>query len=198
MIYFPTELFLVAEQLQVHSPPLIAQVRFQKNYFSEYPQQIRFGTQQSAVLYSRKPGYYAVHYKQPGTVAPGAVLQLNDGAIAVFQGEPDEPENAIRLASTTGTLGPIYTLQADGTLAVPTGLVFIRFVEGVEVELHREAIKQAGYEIAQSLSYAPQAAWLRAQSGNILDALVGISKLESIPNVENVEPQMLMERVQRQ
>ncbi len=198
MIYFPSELSLVAEQLQVHSPPLIAQVRFQKNYFSEYPQQIRFGTQQSAVLYSRKPGYYAVHYKEPGTVAPGAVLQLNDGAIAVFQGEPDEPENAIRLASTTGTLGPIYTLQADGTLAVPTGLVFIRFVEGVEVELHREAIKQAGYEIAQSLSYAPQAAWLRAQSGNILDALVGISKLESIPNVENVEPQMLMERVQRQ
>jgi len=198
MIYFPSELSLVAEQLQVHSPPLIAQVTFQKNYFSEYPQQIRFGTEHSAVLYSRKPGYYAVHYKQPGTVAPGAVLQLNDGAIAVFQGEPDEPENAIRLASTTGTLGPIYTLQADGTLAVPTGLVFIRFVEGVEVESHREAIKQAGYEIAQSLSYAPQAAWLRAQSGNILDALVGISKLESIPNVENVEPQMLMERVQRQ
>jgi hypothetical protein len=198
MIYFPTELFLVAEQLQVHSPPLIAQVRFQKNYFSEYPQQIRFGTEQSAVLYSRKPGYYAVHYKQPGTVAPGAVLQLNDGAIAVFQGEPDESENAIRLASTTGTLGPIYTLQADGTLAVPTGLVFIRFVEGVEVESRREAIKQAGYEIAQSLSYAPQAAWLHAKSGNILDALVGISKLESIPNVGNVEPQMLIERVQRQ
>jgi hypothetical protein len=198
MIYFPTELFLVAEQLQVHSPPLIAEVTFQKNYFSEYPQQIRFGTEQFAVLYSRKPGYYAVHYKQPGTVVPGAVLQLNDGAIAVFQGEPDESENAIRLASTTGTLGPIYTLQADGTLAVPTGLVFIRFVEGVEVESHREAIKQAGYEIAQSLSYAPQAAWLRAQSGNILDALVGISKLEAIPTVENVEPQMLMERVQRQ
>jgi len=197
MIYFPTELFLVAEQLQVHSPPLIAQVRFQKNYFSEYPQQIRFGTEQSAVLYSRKPGYYAVHYKQPGTVAPGAVLQLNDGAIAVFQGEPDESENAIRLASTTGTLGPIYTLQADGTLAVPTGLVFIRFVEGVEVESHRSAIKQAGYEIAQSLSYAPHTAWLHAPSGNILDALVGISKLEAIPNVENVEPQMLMERVQR-
>lgn len=197
MIYFPTELFLVAEQLQVHSPPLIAQVTFQKNYFSEYPQQIRFGTEPSAVLYSRKSGYYAVHYKQPGTVAPGAVLQLNDGAIAVFQGEPDESENAIRLASTTGTLGPIYTLQADGTLAVPTGLVFIRFVEGVEVESHREAIKQAGYEIAQSLSYAPHAAWLHAQSGNILDALVGISKLEAIPNVENVEPQMLMERVQR-
>jgi hypothetical protein len=198
MIYFPTELFLVAEQLQVHSPPLIAQVTFQKNYFSEYPQQIRFGTEQSAVLYSRKPGYYAVHYKQPGTVAPGAVLQLNDGAIAVFQGEPDEAENAIRLASTTGTFGPIYTLQADSSLAVPTGLVFIRFVEGVEVESRREAIKQAGYEIAQSLSYAPQAAWLHAKSGNILDALVGISKLESIPNVGNVEPQMLIERVQRQ
>ena len=197
MIYFSNQFLLVAEQLQVYSSPLIAQVKFQQDYFSEYPQQIRFGTEQSTVLYSRKPGYYAVHYKQPGTVAPGAVLQLNDGAIAVFQGEPDESENAIRLASTTGTLGPIYTLQADGTLAVPTGLVFIRFVEGVEVESHREAIKQAGYEIAQSLSYAPHTAWLHAPSGNILDALVGISKLEAIPNVENVEPQMLMERVQR-
>lgn len=188
MIYFPIELFLIVEQLQVYSPPLTAEVRFQKDYFSEYPQQIRVGNQ-SAVLYNRQLGYYAVHYNQPGTEALGAVLQLNDGAIAVFQGEPDQPK--------TDTLSPIYALQPDGSLAVPTGLVFIRFVEGVDVESHREAIKQAGY-VAQSLSYAPHAAWLRAQSGKILDAIVGISRLEAIPDVENVEPQMLMARVQRQ
>lgn len=191
MIYFPSELLLIVEPLQIYSLPLMAEVRSQTDYFSEYPQQIRAGTDRSAVLYSRKAGYYAVHYKQPSTVAPGAVLQLNDGAIAVFPGEP------VQSASSTDTISPIYTLQPDGSLAVPTGMVFIRFAEGVEVESHREAIKQAGYEIAQTLSYATHTAWLQAQSGKISDALVGISKLEAIPNVENVEPQMLMARTLR-
>ena len=187
MIYFSNQFLLVAEQLQVYSPPLIAQVKFQKDYFSDYPQQIRVANQ-STILYDRKPGYYAVHYNKPNSVADQAVLQLNDGAIGVFAGEPDDLNN---------TLSPIYTLQPDGSLAVPTGLIFIRFVAGVNVESRREAIKLAGYEVTDSLSYAPQAAWLRAQSGKILDALVGISRLEAIPDVENIEPQMLMARVQR-
>lgn len=197
MIYFPSELFLVVEQPPVHTPPLMAEVRFQNDYFSEYPQQIRAGTDKSAVSYRRKSGYYAVHYQQPGTVAPGAVLQLNDGAIAVFSGEPDEPQNALQLASTPGTLSPIYTLQSNNLLVVPTGLVFIRFAEGVKVESRQDAIAQAGYEVAESLSYAPQAAWLKARSGKMVDALTGISQLEALPDVENVEPQMLMERALR-
>ncbi|WP_392531591.1 hypothetical protein [Nostoc sp. C117] len=196
MIYLPVESFI-----QVYSLPLIAEVRFQKDYFSEYPQQIRVGSdaysglrERSAVSYNRKPGYYAVHYNQPGTVAEGAILQLNEGAMsttgcayAVFSGEPNQSEK--------NTLSPIYTLEPDGSLAVPTGLVFIRFAEGVDVELQREAIERAGYKIEQSISYAPHAAWLRPQSGKILDAIAGISQLETIPNVENVELQMLMERV---
>lgn len=182
---FPNQFLLIA---QVYSLPLIAEVKFQKDYFSKYPQQIRVVKDQSTILYDRRPGYYAVHYNHPNSVAEQAVLQLNDGTIAVFAGEPDELDN---------TLSPIYTLQPDGSLAVPTGLIFIRFVAGVDVELHRQAIKQAGYEVADSLDYAPHAAWLRAQSGKILDALKGISRLEAIPDVENVEPQMLMARVQR-
>lgn len=192
MIYCPIELFLIAEPLQIYSPPVIAEVRFQKNSFSEYPQQIRSSTHPSAALYSRESGYYAVHYKQPGTVAPGAILQLNEGAIAVFPGEPDEPENVLHLTSTAGIVGPIYTLQPGGSFAIPTGLVFIRFAKGVEVDTQHEAIQNAGYEVAQSLSYAPNAAWLRAPSGSLLEALRGISRLESIPHVEAVEPQMLM------
>lgn len=182
---FPNQFLLIA---QVHSLPLIAEVKFQHDYFSEYPQQIRVVKDQSTILYDRRPGYYAVHYNQPNSVAEQAVLQLNDGTIAVFAGEPQELDN---------TLSPIYTLQPDGSLAVPTGLIFIRFVVEVDVESRREAIAQAGYEVAQKLSYAPHAAWLRAQSGKILDALKGISRLEAIPDVENVEPQLLMARVQR-
>ncbi|WP_373529298.1 hypothetical protein [Nostoc sp.] len=188
MIYFPAEYFL-----QMYSLHLIAEVKFQKDYFSDYPQEIRIGSDSTAVCYTRKPGYYAVHYKQPNTVASGAILQLNDGAMsttgyayAVFSGEPNQLES--------DTLSPIYTIEPNNLLAVPTGLVFIRFAEGVDVESQREAINQAGYEVEQSLDYAPQAAWLRAQSGNIVDAIAGISQLEAIPNVENVELQMLMER----
>lgn len=194
MIYLPIDLYLVAEQLQVHFLPLIAEVRFQKDYFSEYPQQITVGKEQLGTLYSRKPGYYAVQYNQPGTTAPGAILELNEGAIAVFQGEPNPAKNPILADSTQATLIPVYALQPSGTLAVPTGQVFIRFAEGVDVESQREVIKKAGYEIKQILSYAPHAAWLHSHSGNISDALTGISQLQTIPHVENVEPQMLMER----
>ncbi|MEH2122025.1 hypothetical protein [Nostoc sp.] len=188
MFYFPAEYFL-----QVYSLPLIAEVRFQKDYFCEYPEQIRVGSDvydglrlRTAVSYTRKPGYYAIHYNQPKTVASGAVLHLNDGAIAVFPGEPNQSEQ--------GIVSPIYTLQPNGSLAVPTGLVFIRFAEDVDVESQREVINQAGYEVAQSLDYAPHAAWLRAQSGNIADAIAGIPQLEAIPKVENIKPQMLMEK----
>lgn len=197
MIYFPSELFLVVEQSQIHTFPLMAEVRFQNDYFSDYPQQIRAGTDKSAVSYIRKPGYYAVHDQQPGAVASGAILQLNDGAIAVFQGEPNEPQNALQVASTQGSVSPIYTLESNNSLAVPTGLVFIRFAEGVKVESRQDAIAQAGYEVAESLSYAPHAAWLKARSGKMVDALTGISQLEALPDVENVEPQMLMERALR-
>ena len=195
MFYFPVEYFL-----QVYSLPLIGEVRFQKDYFSEYPEQIRVGSDaydglrlRTTVSYTRKPGYYAVHYNQPSTVATGAILRLNDGAMsttgyayAVFSGEPNQSER--------GILSPVYTLESNGSVAVPTGLVFIRFAEGVDVESQHEAINRAGYKVAQSLSYAPHTAWLRAQSGNIVDAIAGISRLEAIADVENVEPQMLMER----
>ncbi|PHM07557.1 hypothetical protein [Nostoc sp. 'Peltigera malacea cyanobiont' DB3992] len=184
MFYFPAEYFL-----QAYSLPLIPEVRFQKDYFSEYPEQIRVSgdvSLRTAVFYTRKPGYYAIHYNQPKTVAVGAILRLNDGAIAVFSGEPNPSEKDI--------LSPVYTLESNASLAVPTGLLFIRFAESVDVESQREVINRAGYEVAQSLAYAPHTAWLRAKSGKIVDAIAGISELEAIANVENVEPQMLMER----
>ncbi|BAY09298.1 hypothetical protein [Calothrix sp. NIES-2098] len=173
--------------LQAYSLPLIAEVRFPSDYFSEYPQQIRIG-KDAPVLYSRQSGYYAVHYKQPNAISSTAALVLNEGKIAVFAGEPK--------STITDTVSPVYQLQG-GSVAVPTGLVLIRFAQDVDVESQKAAIDRAGYEVELILAHAPHAAWLRAKSGKMSDAFQGITRLEALPNVENVEPQMLMERRKR-
>ncbi|WP_414756717.1 hypothetical protein [Anabaena sp. CCY 9910] len=191
MFYFPGELFL-----QAYSLPLIAEVRPQRDYFIEYPQQIPVGTKAS-VFYNRQFGYYAAHYKQASKIPSQAILVLNEGegAIAIFPGEPD---SAIENTANTNILSPVYTLENNGTLAVPTGMVFICFTEGVDIESQQVAINQAGYEVAKTLVYAPNAGWLRARTNKIADALKGIAQLSVIHNVENVEPQMLMERQLRE
>ncbi|MGH7960233.1 MAG: hypothetical protein ACRERD_00210, partial [Candidatus Binatia bacterium] len=111
----------------------------------------------------------------------------------VFREEVGEHKRVV----SSGKVGPVYALHPSGTPAVPTGQVFIRFQEGVTVEARRQEIEQAGYEIAQSIAYAPHAAWLQARSGEIAAALTGIPTLEKIAGVENVEPQMLMPKANR-
>ena len=164
-----------------------------KDIFSEYPHQVPAGTERSSSIYELSTGFYALHGRQPGTPAPGADYLFNDGRIAVFQGAPDKAA-----AEAPEELGPVYTLQPGGSPAVPTGLVFIRLRDGVPIDGGEAEIKKAGYEIAERVEYASNAAWLRARSGNIADALKGIESLNSIPEVENVEPQMLMASARRQ
>ncbi len=159
--------------------------------FAEYPQQVRFGTARPEAVYMRVPAYYAVHHRPAGASAPGAVLLLNDQTIAVFEGDPGEAP------AGEATLTPVYALEPGGPLAVPTGLVFVRFAEGVDAEARRDDLRRAGYEVAQRLAYAPHALWLRARTGDPAQALNGIPALEALPDVENVEPQMLTEAARR-
>ena len=164
-----------------------------RDSFPEWPQQLVGGTEQSMVSYVRKPGYYAVHDRQPGTPEPGAVALFNDGAIAIVQGEPDQTE----ATTSPTTIGPVYGLQPSGQLAVPTGSIFVRFTEETTAASHIKQINHAGYEVVESPPYAPHTAWLRARSGNMADALANIPALEQVPNVVHIAPQMLMERSRR-
>jgi hypothetical protein len=159
----------------------------QSDPFAHYPQQVRAGKEGAAATYLRQPDYYAVHDRPPDRPAPDARQLLNDGAIAIYQGDPDD-----RPDSGEGTLGPVYALQPGGTPAVPTGLVFVRFAGGVPAEARRSAFQQAGYQIVKSPRYAPHTAWVRSRSGDMAAALEGVPALERLPDVENVEPQMLM------
>jgi hypothetical protein len=165
----------------------MVEIRPQSDYFAPSPQKIQI---QAGVVYERKLGHYAVHYSQPGQVADGALLQMNEGAIAVFQGEPQQ------VAPQTGEVGPVYATAA-GTWVIPTGQVFVEFAPGQEIAQYRSALQTAGYDITQNLDYAPNAAWLRARSGKIADGLAGLNKLRAIANVVTVEPEMLMPRSKR-
>ena len=114
------------------------------------------------------------------------LVSLDGGAISVRPVETDAgpgPEQA--------AVGPVYRRVPGGGIAVPTGRVLVRFAEGDSPEHHREGIVEAGYEIDQVLAYAPHAAWVRARSGRIPDALARLPSLEALPGVEHVEPQMV-------
>ena len=125
----------------------------------------------------------------------GPVYELENERYAVHRSD-DELEFADGKAERDDAR-PVYVLQPGGTPAVPTGLVFVRFKEGVKPNERTKDIEKAGYEIEQALDYAPEAAWLRAKSGDVADALRGIDKLTKITDVETVEPQMLMRRASK-
>ncbi len=161
-----------------------------KDLFPKAPQEIHTGTEHSSAHYVRKRDYYAIHDQPQGVAAPVAAALLDDGAIAVFQGAP----NAATASAATGRLGPVYALQPGDLLAVPTGLIFVRFPTGTAAASREKQITQAGYELVEIPSYAPQAAWVRARTREIADSLANIPALEQLPDVENIEPQMLMER----
>jgi len=167
------------------------------DFLARFPSQIAASSKTGAQSYKLIPGLYAVHGLPTGTPAPNAAYLLNDGTIAVFRGSPDPAKEEEAKAK----LSAVYELgaggQKGGSPSVPTGLVFLRLADGVDIRERAEEIKGAGYEIAETISYALNAAWLRALSNDIADALRGVASLEKIKSVENVEPQMLMESARR-
>lgn len=160
---------------------------------AKFPQKIEVSSRPGAQSYTLMPGYYALHGQPSGAGAPDPAYLLNEGQIAVFEGLPDQGT----VASAPDKLSAAYSLTPGGSPAVPTGLVFIRFADGVKIGERTQEIKEAGFEVAETLAYAPNAAWLRARSGDIADALNGLRAVEKISNVESVEPQMLMETARR-
>lgn len=155
-----------------------------------YPRDLGGGSQ-AAPQFTRCDDVYAVHLGEGEAVPPGSLLTLNDGKIAVRRrGERELPAQG-------GLVTPVYSRGADGPLAVPTGQVFVRFREGVPAESRSGDLREAGYEIVRSPHYAPQTAWVRSHDGSPAQALANMERLQSLPDLEHVEPEMLMERASR-
>lgn len=156
---------------------------------ASYPQTLRIEATGSS--YRLKTGYYALHYPTPQDEVRGAELVLEDGAIAIFKGEPPAT------AAPKVKLSAVYGLEPGATAAVPTGRVFVQFGGGEAAEAQRTNLQKLGFAIAEIPVYAPHAAWVEASSGQIVDAVTKVGSLQRLPNVDQVELQMLMESRRR-
>ncbi len=155
---------------------------------SDYPTRLRASTEHPEVIYTRAKGYHAVK-NAPRAQAKDAVLALedDDSTYLILEGEPK---------TLSEEVSAVYR-GSGGTLVVPTGRVFIRLDEGTRVEAHAHAFRKLGFVIAQSPPYAPHVAWLEREDGDAAAALHSVGALEKLPQVCNVEPQLLAARALR-
>jgi hypothetical protein len=94
-------------------------------------------------------------------------------------------------AAAAGKVLPVYRAEPSGAFAIPTGRVWIRFADGVEATQQREELAKVGFSIEEAPAWAPQGAWVRASSGKIADTLAAAARLNRLPKVKQVEPQIL-------
>ena len=161
--------------------------------FPAFPLRMRVEAQALSRVYVRESDCFAVHGPVPPALNSSVLYSFNDPVINVCRGEV----SALSEFPSDLIVTPVYRLEPDGPQGVPSGNVFIRFRSQVSIEGRQKEIEACGFSIHESLSYAPHAAWLRSQDGNIATSLNGIAKLRDLNDVELVEPQMLMRRVQR-
>ncbi|BCX05904.1 MAG: hypothetical protein KatS3mg053_3842 [Candidatus Roseilinea sp.] len=152
---------------------------------SDYPTRLRASTEHPEVIYTRARGYHAVkNAPRAQTKRAVSALEDDDSTYLILHGEPKTLDESVS-AVYRGDGGALY---------VPTGRVFVRLDEGARAEAYADAFRKLGFVIAQSLPYAPNAAWLEREDGDAAAALHSIGALEKLPQVRNVEPQLLTMR----
>jgi len=127
----------------------------------------------------------AMHGGGPAKGASTPVASLEGGDITIVP--------AGQASGRPKRTGPVYRAGPGGPIAVPTGRVFVRFREGTSAESKREEVAAAGFAVESVPAYAPHAAWVRPASERVTDALVDLDRLQRLPGVERVEPQLVSE-----
>ena len=161
--------------------------------FSVFPSTLPASTTQPKLLYRRQPELIAIHDRVEPPAGWPVVLTLEDPPIVICRGDT----RALPRTLLHATLTPVYALTPRGSPAVPTGLVLVRFREGIAAAACGDVVAREGFTIHDVLPYAPSAAWVKAASGGIPASLRGIPALESLPDVVDVEPQMLKRSARR-
>jgi hypothetical protein len=125
----------------------------------------------------------------------GDDLSLADDLLAVHSdGGPSIVAVTDRQARTPGRLGPVYRRVAGGDPVVPTGRVLVRFSGDADPA---GVLTAAGYELTETLGYAPDAVWASAIEGGVVGSLSHLDRLTAAPGVVNAEPELISERAWR-
>jgi hypothetical protein len=164
-----------------------------KQHMSNFPLEVYVATSSRPTRYTLAEDYFVVSGEDVGDADLSVEFHIEDGDLMVCR-MPTEPTS---LATFSSPAGPVYRLKEHGSLAIPTGRVFVRFSEHTKFENHRMDIKRYGFKVDQILSYAPHAGWVKPNSGEIAEALSRFEELKQIPGVAAVEPQMIMQSQQR-
>ncbi len=130
------------------------------------PHTVKTCLREASILYRMKEGYFALHDMPNTAYGAELILELDEGRVRIYKGDPPQFEPAIKLQA----IGPVYALEPAGIIAAPTGRVLVRFDKG-RVEDWAAGLAQCGYRVEQTLRYAPQAAWVRPSSGSIVDSI---------------------------
>ena len=117
--------------------------------------------------------------------------------VAVSTSQPDLHYELVTDQAGDADAGPLYRRAPGGEVVTPTGRVLVRFADDERATEHEAALEAAGFAVDELLSYAPQAAWVRPGSGRVVDALRGLDRLQEVPGVVAVEPQMIGRRASR-
>jgi hypothetical protein len=160
--------------------------------FASYPRRISAVLEHPESVYTMVDGYFAVRGPLTSHHPLSLVATLEDD-LALYRGTPPDAV----LSDQRLTVIPVYALSSDGPLAVPTGNIFLRYEESVDITTQREAIERAGYALPDALPYAPYSGWVRRSDGRIDEALAHMDALFRLPGIANVEPQMVSKRVLR-
>jgi hypothetical protein len=149
---------------------------------------------------------------EPEEIKVGSVSYLRDGNLcAASLGDAREapsralwvteaPRLAVIHASDVEDLprfGPVYRAEPAGTLAVPTGRVFVRFEQGLGAPERARILRDSGYRVEDMPSWAPGSAWIVPAEGGVAEALHGISELCAHAGVIHVEPELLRPKTKR-
>jgi hypothetical protein len=157
--------------------------------FSAFPKTVRVGPEKSGVEFKLRPSHFALQHGGADTEPTEDHLPAEHIGIYPTQDYDQKVHGSQPV--------PVYSLGNSPGFAVPTGMVFVRLSPDLTIQDHTKDFADAGYEVAKTVAYAPNAVWLRAKSGKIADALTNTGKLNSVKGVENVEPQMLSKSVRK-
>jgi hypothetical protein len=154
-----------------------------------FPATIELSLAQPPRRYVRRPDLLAVHGELTGGSGAAEGELLAPGITLL-------PVALLNRVAEGARVTPVYSLGAAGHPLVPTGRVLVRFSEADQAETHRGAIERAGYRLVGPLAYAPHVAWVDSPD-DAAHALGGLARLEGLPGVVYVEPEMVGRRASR-